>query len=296
VGVTLITFFILHISPGNPAETWLRGVGGHAGTVSEEAIREQEQKMALDKPFLVQYGIWLGNVVQGDMGYSLISKKPVLEELKAKALPTIQLTFVSLFITVLLSIPLGIYCAVYKDSWFDNIIRVFSFIGISMPSFLSSLILLWFFCLKLGWFPVIAADGITGMILPVTVFVFQCASKLTRQIRSVVLEQLNKGYMKGAVARGVGRRAILFSHVLKNCLIPILSWCGIYTGIMLGGAAVIENVFSWNGMGKLAVEAVVALDYYLIQGFVLWVALIFLFVNFFIDILSALIDPRIKTS
>ncbi len=294
IGVTLITFLILYLSPGNPAQRWLVGGDGHAGMVSEEAIREQEEKMGLDRPFLVQYKDWLLRAARGDLGNSMITGKPVLEELKDKAVPTVELTAVSLLFTILISVPLGICCAVHKDGWLDNIVRFFSFLGISVPSFLISLLLLWFFCLKLRWFSVIAAEGWRGMVLPAGVFVIQCSSKFTRQVRAVVIEQLGREYVKGAAARGVKKRTILFSHVLKNCMIPILSWCGIYLGVMLGGAAVIENIFSWNGLGKMAVEAVTAQDYYLIQGFVLWTAVIFLAVNFVIDLLSALIDPRIR--
>lgn len=294
IGVTLITFFILYLSSGNPAERWLSGGDGHAGMVSEEAIREQEIKMGLDRPFLIQYKDWLLRVFQGDLGESMITGKPVLNELMEKAVPTIELTAVSLFFTILISIPLGIYCAVYKDGWLDNGVRFFSFLGISLPSFLISLLLLWFFCLKLGWFPVIATRDWKGMVLPMTVFVIQCSSKFTRQVRAVVIEQLGKEYVKGAIARGVKKRTILFSHVLKNCMIPILSWCGIYLGMMLGGAAVIENIFSWNGLGKMAVDAVTSSDYYLIQGFILWIAVMFLAINFIIDLLSAFLDPRIR--
>ncbi|AFA46840.1 ABC transporter permease [Acetobacterium woodii] len=294
VGITLITFFILHISPGNPAEIWLTGGDGNVGQISEEAIKIQEEKMGLDKPFLVQYGLWLGNVMQGNLGNSLTTGQPVVNELAACLLPTVALATFSLLITVIISIPSGIYCAVYKDGHFDNIVRSFSFFGISLPSFLSALALLWFFCLKLKWFPVIATMDFKGMLLPTVVFVIQCSSKLTRQVRAVILDELNQEYVKGALARGVKERTILFSHVLKNAANPILTWVSIYLGVLLGGAAIIETIFSWQGLGKLAVEAVARLDYFMIQGFVLWVAIIFLVVNLMLDIISSIIDPRIK--
>lgn len=294
IGITLITFFILYMAPGNPAEIWLTGGDANVGQISEEAIREQEEKMGLDKPFLVQYGNWLVKVCKGDMGISMSTSRPVSEELAEHILPTLQLTFTSLLLTVLISVPLGIYCAVYKDRWLDNIVRSVSFIGISMPSFFISLLLLWYFCLEKRIFTIIATEDWKGMVLPTAVLVIQCSSKLTRQVRAVVLEQLSQEYVKGAVSRGVSEIRILFSHVLKNCLIPILTWCSIYFGIMLGGSAVIETIFTWNGVGKMAVDAVARLDYYLIQGFVLWIAAIFLGVNFLLDFISAIIDPRIK--
>ena len=277
-GITIVTFLILYLAPGNPAEIWLTGGDANVGQISEEAIREQEEKMGLDKPFLVQYGTWLIRVFQGDLGKSMTTSAPVAEELAKHIVPTL----------------LGVYCAVYRDRLLDNIVRTFSFLGISMPSFFISLVLLWIFCLKLQVLPVIASNDWKGMVLPAAVLVIQCSSKLTRQVRAVVLEQLNQDYVKGAAARGVDERTILFSHVLKNALVPILTWCSIYFGVMLGGAAVIETIFSWDGIGKLAIESVSRLDYFMIQGFVLWVAVIFLLVNFVVDLLSAVIDPRIK--
>ncbi len=220
-------------------------------------------------------------VCYGDLGESFTTGQPVVSELQRRVMPTIMIAFVSLFLTMLISVPLGIGCAVYKDRWLDNMIRSVSFLGISLPTFFTSLVLLWLFCLKLSIFPVIADTDVKGMVLPVAVFVIQCSSRLTRQVRAVILEQLNQEYVKGAVARGVKKSRILFSHVLKNAMIPVLTWVSIYLGILLGGAAVVETIFSWDGLGKLAVESVARLDYFVIQGFVLWVALIFLAFEFF---------------
>ncbi len=294
VGITVLTFSILYLSPRNPAELWLAGSDGNVGILSEEAIAEQEHIMGLDKPFLIQYGNWLINIAHGDFGISYTTKRPVLTELREHMSPTVTMTFCSLFITVLFAVPLGIYCAVYKDRLIDNFIRIFSFIGISVPSFVLSLLLLWYFCMKLKAMPVIASDGIGGLFLPIAVLVIQCTSKMTRQIRAIILEELDKPYVEGAVTRGVKRRTILFSHVLKNSAAPILTCISIYIGIFLGGSTVIEGIFSVNGLGRLAVSSVARLDYNMIQGFVLWCAFIYLLVNLAVDTLAALIDPRIK--
>lgn len=294
IGITFISFLILHLSPGNPAEIWLTGGDGNVGQISQEAVKAQEEKMGLDKPFLIQYGMWLKKICHGDLGESFTTGQPVVSELQRRVMPTIMIAFVSLFLTMLISVPLGIGCAVYKDRWLDNMIRSVSFLGISLPTFFTSLVLLWLFCLKLSIFPVIADTDVKGMVLPVAVFVFQCSSRLTRQVRAVILEQLNQEYVKGAVARGVKKSRILFSHVLKNAMIPVLTWVSIYLGILLGGAAVVETIFSWDGLGKLAVESVARLDYFVIQGFVLWVAVIFLALNFLVDVICSMIDPRIK--
>ncbi len=294
IGITLLTFSILHLSPRNPAELWIAGSDGNVGIISKEAIEKQEKIMGLDKPFIVQYGIWLENVIHGDLGISYTTKRPVLTELLSHMMPTVIMTGISLIITVMISIPVGIYCAVNKDKTADNIFRVFSFMGISIPSFVMSLFLLWCFSIKLKWMPVIAQNNMAGLILPITVLVFQCTAKMTRQIRAIILDELDKPYVEGAIMRGVKKNTILFSHVLKNSAAPIMTCISIYTGIFLGGSTVIEGIFSVNGLGRLAVSSVARLDYTMIQGFVLWCALIYLMVNLLVDVLSAMIDPRIK--
>ena len=294
IGITLLTFSIMYLSPKNPAELWLAGSDGNVGIISEEAIEKQEKIMGLDKPFIVQYGNWLLNVAKGDLGTSFITKRPVSQEIKEHMAPTVEMTAVSLAVTVIIAIPLGILCAVYKDRWIDNIFRIFSFIGISVPSFVISLVFLWLFCIKLKIMPVIAPVGLKGLVLPSAVLVIQCSSKMIRQIRAIVLEQLEQPYVEGAVMRGVSYRRILFTHVLKNCAAPILTCISIYVGLFLGGSTIIEGIFSINGLGKMAVNSVARLDYNMLQGFVLWCAIAYLIVNLTVDIISALIDPRIK--
>lgn len=294
IGITLLTFSIMYLSPKNPAELWLAGSDGNVGIISEEAIEKQEKIMGLDKPFIVQYGNWLLNVARGDLGTSFVTKRPVSQEIKEHMAPTVEMTAVSLAVTVIIAIPLGILCAVYKDRWIDNIFRIFSFIGISVPSFVISLVFLWLFCIKLKIMPVIAPVGLKGLVLPSAVLVIQCSSKMIRQIRAIVLEQLEQPYVEGAVMRGVSYRRILFTHVLKNCAAPIMTCISIYVGLFLGGSTIIEGIFSINGLGKMAVNSVARLDYNMLQGFVLWCAIAYLIVNLTVDIISALIDPRIK--
>lgn len=294
IGITLLTFSIMYLSPKNPAELWLAGSDGNVGMISEEAIEQQEHIMGLDRPFIVQYGSWLADVVRGDLGISFTTKNPVSEELKNHMAPTVQMTLLSMIISAAVSVPLGILCAVNKDKSIDNIMRIFSFIGISIPSFVLSLIFLWLFCIKYKVFPIMAAEGIRGLILPSAVLIIQCSAKMIRQIRAIILEQMEQPYVEGAVIRGVSPRRILFSHILKNSASPILTYMSIYVGVFLGGSTVIEGIFSVNGLGRLAVNSVARLDYNMIQGFVLWCALAYLIVNLSVDILSAIIDPRIK--
>lgn len=293
IGITFISFSLLHFSPGNPAEIWLYGGDGNVGQISAKAVAEQEAKMGLDKPFLVQYINWLTKLLHGDFGTSITTGRPVLVELSEKILPTLELAIISLGITLIISIPLGIYCAKRKDGLLDNVVRCFSFLGISMPSFLISLLLIYIFCIKLGWFPVVARKDISGIILPAAALIFQCTAKFTRQIRVVVLEQMKQDYVMGAEAFGIKKNRVLFRYVLHNALLPIITWIGIYFGIMLGGAAIVESIFSWQGLGKLSVDAVARRDYYVIQGFVLWMAIIYLIVNCIVDFSYSLLDPRI---
>ena len=190
IGITFLSFSLLYLAPGDPAETYIRGGDGNAGTVSEEAIQAQREKWGLDKPFFVQYFNWLGNILRGNFGESYTTNRPVLEEIGSKIGPTLILSVAALFVTLLISIPLGVLCALYKDRLLDNICRGFSFIGIAVPSFLSSLLLLYFFAIQLNWLPVVSKGGFQGLILPVTVLTIQCSAKFIRQVRSIVLEQI----------------------------------------------------------------------------------------------------------
>lgn len=294
LGISFLTFSILFLSPRNPAELWLAGSDGNVGMISEEAIAEQERIMGLDKPFLVQYGTWLGKALQGNFGISFTYNTPVTEEIAKHMGPTVWMTVISLTVTILLAVPLGVLCAVYKDRLLDNVMRIFSFFGISLPSFLTSIIFLWFFCIKMEWLPVISKGGAIGILLPSAVLILQFVAKLTRQVRAVILEQLEQPYVDGAITRGVKFKNILFGHVLKNSAAPILTCISIYVGLAFGGSAVIEGIFSVDGLGRMAVSSVARLDIYVIQGFVLWVAIVYLVVNLLVDILSAMIDPRIK--
>lgn len=294
IGITFLSFSLMYLGPGDPAEKYLAGGDGNKGTVSEEAIQAQREKWGLDKPFLVQYGVWLGKVFHGNLGNSYSTGRPVLQELTKKAGPTASLAFASMLVCIIISVPLGVLCAYQKDGVIDNISRIFSFIGISLPSFLVSLILLYVLSVHYHWFSISGENGIKGLLLPMAVLAFQSSAKLTRQVRSVILTELGRPYVQGARARGVSKNRILFCHVLRNSWMPILTLIGIHFGIQLGGAAVVESVFSWQGLGQLAVSAVRSSDYTLLQGIVLWLAILYLVINFLIDASYAVLDPRVR--
>lgn len=284
----------MFLGSGDPAEKYLAGGDGNKGMISEEAIQAQREKWGLDKPFLVQYGVWISNVCRGNLGNSYSTGRPVIQELKQKAGPTVILAITSMLICVVISVPLGVLCAYRKDKLIDNISRIFSFIGISLPSFLVSLLLLYLFSVQYHWFSISGDNGIKGLMLPVAVLAFQSSAKLMRQVRAVILTELGRPYVQGARARGVKKSRILFSHVLRNAWMPILTLIGIHFGIQLGGAAIVESIFSWQGLGQLAVSAVRSSDYMLLQGIVLWLAILYLLINFAIDASYARLDPRVR--
>ena len=291
LGITFLSFGLTFLSPSDPAEIKLsrRGV-----MPTEELLEQTREEMGLNRPLPVRYGDWVLHMLQGDMGVSIKSGKPVVEELK-KALPnTIQITVCATIVVMLLSIPLGILCARYKDSFFDYAVRILTYMLASLPSFFLALICLYIFSVKLGWFQVITSKDANGYVMPVMVLSIGLSAWYIRQVRTVVLEEMSKDYITGSRARGVPESRIFFSHILKNAILPILTLLGISFANMLAGTTIVENIFSSKGLGNLAMEAITARDYPVIQGYVLWMAIIFLLVNFAVDLSYGLVDPRIR--
>jgi len=292
VGVSFLTFCLTYIAPGDPAMMVLE-----AGDtiVSEELIQKTRAEMGLDQPFLVQYANWVGGLLHGDMGISYSAKKPVTEKLAEGFAGTLLLAFVTIVFVLLISLPLGIWSAVRQNEWPDYLVRFCSFIGVSMPNFWLGLILLYVFGLKLGLFP-IASSTITfkGVILPALTLAIYQSTKYVRQVRTVVLDELHQDYVIGARARGLSERTILWKHVLPNAVLPLITLLGMSIGWLLGGVAVIEIVFSWPGIGNTAVHAIMMRDYPLIEGFVLWIAVVYMFINFLVDLSYAYLDPKLR--
>lgn len=292
VGVSFLTFCLTYLAPGDPAMMVLE-----AGDtiVSQEIIDKTRHEMGLDKPFLVQYVDWVGGAVHGDLGMSYSAKKPVTEKLGEGFVGTMFLAVVTVIFILVISIPLGIFSAVHQNKWPDYLVRFFSFIGVSMPSFWVGLILLYVFGLKMGWFP-IASSEVTarGVVLPaITLAIYQSA-KYTRQVRTVILEELHQDYVTGARARGLTESVILWKHVLPNAILPLITLLGMSIGWLLGGVAVIEMVFSWPGIGSMAVRGIMMRDYPLIEGFVLWISIVYMFVNFLVDVSYTYLDPKLR--
>lgn len=281
LGITFLSFLLSYLSPSDPVEIMMKKKGN---MVSEEVIEQKREELGLNQPLVVQYVNWLKGIVKGDFGTSYKSNKPVLQEIQ-KCLPyTIKLTLLSMFLTIVISTPLGVLCARYKDGWLDNLLRFVTYLFSSLPSFFLALVLMYCFALKLKWFPVIAKGSTGGIVMPALVLSLTLAAWYIRQVRAIVLGELEKEYIDGLLARGVSETKIMFGHVLRNCLMPLVTLVGISFGTMLGGSTIVESIFTWPGVGKMAVDSITSRDYPVIQGYVVWMALIFLFINALVEI------------
>lgn len=293
IGLSFLTYLLMYISPGDPVRNRLNA----QGIVAEEQVIEQvRQEMGLDKPFLERYVLWCKGVLQGDLGTSYHDDEPVASLLKRSVKYTAILTFFSLLVTLVFSVPLGIVSAVRKDGVIDSVVRVLSFTANSLPNFLIAVLLMYLLCIKFKLLPVIAQGTFKGMLLPVLALSLPLIGRFTRQIRAEVLEQLSKDYVTGAYARGLKEHFVLYSNVLHNSLLTILTITGLSIGGLLGGSVVVETIFRWPGVGKMVMDAILQTDYPVIQGFVLLMAAIYVVVNLLIDIGYRLVDPRIESS
>ena len=263
--------------------------------VSQETIDDARAELGLDKPFLTQYFVWLGNLLHGDMGTSYVSGQEVFPTFVSKLPATLLLTAVTIVLTVVISVPLGVWAAVRQNRWADYVIRTASFLGNSMPNFFVGLLLLYVFAIRLAWFPVISR-GVTlqNVVLPSLTLAIAMSAKYLRQVRAAVLEELGKAYVAGAKARGVRFSVTLTKSVLRSCLITILTLLTLSIGSLLGGTAIVESIFMWDGVGKLAVDAINMRDYPMIQAYVMWMAILYVCVNLVTDLSYRALDPRIR--
>lgn len=292
IGITFLSFAMMRLAGGD-AVTYMYENAGTA--VSQEIIDEAKAEYGLDKPFLVQYASWFAGMLKGDMGESYVSHKDVFETFVSKLPATLLLTFSSIMLTVIIAIPLGIVSAIRHNRWVDYLIRFLSFIGNSMPNFFAALVLMYFFSIRLGWLPVITSDNTAiSLILPTLTLAISMASKYTRQVRATVLEELNKDYVAGARARGVRGKVIIWKSVMKSSMLTIITLLALSVGSLLGGTAIVENIFMWDGVGKMAVDAINMRDYPIIQAYVVWMAIIYVMVNLVTDILYHYLDPRVR--
>ncbi len=290
--ISLIVFLILHALPGDPAQLMLAGAEG--GGVTPERIAELKEAMGLNDPLPVQYGRFLGGLVQGDLGNSIRLRAPVTEIILERFVFTIQLSLGGLFCALVLGLSTGILAALRPNGWTDFLFSVMAYIGMSMPLFWLGLVLIFLFAFQLKWLPASGSEGFDRLILPSVTLGFVAAGSISRLTRSSLMETLQEDYIRTAQAKGMARRGIVQRHALKNAFIPVITIVGLQFGGMLAGAVVTETVFSRPGLGRLVVQAILWKDYPLAQGIILFLALLFLVANLLVDISYAWLDPRIR--
>ena len=293
LGISFITFALVMLSPGDPVRQMI--AGNEDIIVSQQEIDALRAELGLDKPFVFQYLDWLGRALRGNLGFSYMVKKPVVEELMHSLPATVILSLASTLFMLAVAVPLGIYSAVKRNSIADYIVRAMTFVSISIPNFWMGLMLLWIFGLKLRWLPIVGGSvNLRNLVLPALTLGIVMAAKYARQVRAAVLEELNQDYVTGARARGMSESHILWKEVLPNAMLPLITLLGLSFGNLLGGAAVVEIVFSWPGLGYLAVQSIIYRDFQLVQGIVQWIALMYMIINLVIDISYNRLDPRLR--
>ncbi len=302
-GVSIIVFLLMKITPGDPTVTMLPPEAR-----SPENIRRLEQRLGLGEPMHIQYLQWLESAIQGDLGQSHSTREPVTDRIARAIWPTVQLGLIALIIATLIAIPMGVLGAVYKDTWVDHFGRVFAFLGISMPGFwMGIMIILVFSLFWQGWFGfqlipsggyASPSDGIVEWlrhVLPPGITLGVGYAALTARLtRSSMVEVLNEEYVETARSKGVKEKSVIMVHVFRNSLIPVITVMGLQIGFLMNGSIVIEQVFQWPGLGLLLYDAVISSDIPMLQGVVLFVAIVFVFANLVVDVLYAYLDPRIK--
>ena len=291
-GITFLSFLLMYLA-GSDAVTEMysnRGV-----EVAQEIINERKAELGLDRPFFQQYLNWLWNMLHGNMGISYVTGEEVLSAFLRKLPATLMLTALSVLLTAVISLPCGILAAVRHDKPTDLFLRFLSFMGNAMPNFFVAMLLMEFLGIQLGILPVISGDvDFESALMPTLTLSIAMSAKYLRQVRSAVLEELNKDYVQGARARGISERIILWKNVIKASMLTIMTLLALSLGSLLGGTAIIESIFMWDGVGKMAVDAINMRDYPVIQAYVMWMALIYVGVNLVADLLYHHLDPRIR--
>lgn len=288
LGVSLVVFAMIRLIPGDPAQV----MAGQAAT--QEVVTEIRRSLGLDRPIVVQYAIFVRNAIRGDLGRSLFNGAPVVDELVQRFPRTVRLALASMLVAALIGIPVGIVSATRHLSWTDSLVMVLALAGVSMPVFWLGLNLILIFAVRLQWLPAIGHETWRHLILPSVTLGAASAAIIARMTRSSMLEVLRQDYVRTARAKGVAEPSVVRRHALRNALIPVVTIVGLQLGTLLSGAVLTESVFAWPGVGRLLVDAVLARDYPVIQGAVLLIATMFVALNVLVDIVYAMLDPRIR--
>lgn len=288
---TLVTFALIHISPVDPAEAYLTAAHIYP---TPELLAQKRHEFGLDQPLLTQYAHTIQKIAKLDFGISYLTNKPVWDEVKLRIPATAELAFWSMLLSALVSIPLGILAAVYKNSWIDMVSRAISYFGASIPQFWLGYLLIFFFSVKLDWLPVEGRGSWENLVLPTITLSLILIAVYTRLLRSSVLEQLQETYVQYARTRGIRERVIMLKHVLKIAISPLITGMGMSMGKLLTGTIIVEQVFSWPGFGRYFVDAIFNRDIPVIQCYVFLAACLFIVCNLLVDLVQLVMDPRIS--
>ena len=289
LGVSILVFSMLHLLPGDPAQIIL----GEAVTSAQDLARLRRE-LGFDAPLHVQYARFLGRALSGDLGRSLQSRRPVLDEILAQLPSTVQLTLAGLALAVVVGVVLGVAAATHRGSWADTLCMLLALGGVSMPAFWLGLMLIFFFALQLGWLPATGQGGLARLVLPALTLGYGAAGVIARLVRSSMLEVLRIEYVTTARSKGLAERRVVYRHALRNALIPVITIVGLQFGALLGGTVVIETVFARQGIGRLLVGAILYKDFPLVQGIVLFTASAYVLVNLLVDLSYGALDPRVS--
>jgi len=288
LGVTTLVFFLIHFIPGDPVEVML-------GESARPADREQLRlALGLDKPLITQWFSFVSGLLHWDFGISLHSKQPIADILWQRLPATVELAVGSLLIAILIAFPLGVMAALRKNSLWDHGAMVVSLLGVSIPNFLMGPLLILFFSIFLGWFPVSGREGLGSIVLPALTLGTAMAAILSRMVRSTLLEVLNEDFIRTARAKGMADSHVIIHHALPNAMLPLVTLLGLQLGTLLGGAVITEVVFAWPGIGQLMIEAIQTRDYPLLQACVLLISISYVVVNTLTDVVYRVVDPRIR--
>lgn len=287
--ITLLAFSMLHLTPGDPAEIFL---GENRST--PELLARIRQDMGLDRPFHVQYLSYLGSILQGDLGRSLNTNRPITQELGNRLVPTLELTFAALAVAIVLGVGLGVLSAVRHNTWLDSLAMLIALLGVSMPVFWSSLLLIFFFSVQLQWFPSVGQGGFERLVLPALALGLLSAATIARLVRSSMLDVLSQDYIRTARSKGLWPRRVIWRHALKNALVPTVTIVGIEFGQLLSGAVITETIFSRLGIGRYYVDSLLNKDFPVVQALTLFIAIAYVLINLLVDLSYSLLDPRIR--
>ena len=293
VGISLVSFMLLNFAPGDAAEiTLLRQNGGISPSAQD--VVSMRQELGLDAPLPVRYVRWVADALRGDLGESYRSGSSIAGEIARRLPATLLLASVSMAMAVAVGLPLGVLAALKPGSWLDTASRLLALVGAAVPSYVMALLLMLLFAVELGWLPAIGYGSPKNLILPAVALSFGVMAQLMRLTRATMLEALNQDYIRTARAKGLAERVVTWRHALRNALLPLITVMGTSVGHLLGGAVIVEIIFGWPGIGQFVIVGISQRDYPVVQGFVLYLAVIFLLVNLAIDVLYRWLDPRLN--